>query len=100
MTVTASGGSINDFQIKDILPIELNYSTSSVMSVPSGVTVSMPPAISGQEVVWQVNGTLLQNQTVVIELITKIVSQPEEDVKNVACVIYNGAEDCDEVIIG
>jgi fimbrial isopeptide formation D2 family protein len=89
ITVTASGGNIKDFEIKDTLPDQLEYVNYTVVT-SNDTTVSLR-GIVGQIITWKVMGTLLQNQHIEIILTTRVIILPEqgEDIINVACVRDN-----------
>ncbi len=89
ITVTASGGNIKDFEIKDILPNQLEYADYSVLTA-NGTTISLQGVV-GQVITWKVTGTLLQNQKVELLLTTRVVilPAPNENIINVACVWDN-----------
>jgi fimbrial isopeptide formation D2 family protein len=98
--VTASGGNISNFQIKDTLPNQLEYVNYTVVT-SNGMTVSLQ-SVLGQLLTWNVDGTLLQNQSVVIELTTRVITLPATltGIQNIACVWYtNIQKDCDDAFI-
>jgi len=100
ITVTASGGSISGFEIKDTLPDQLEYVNYSVVT-SNGTTVSLQ-TIAGPVITWKVVGTLQQNQSVVLELTTRVISLPANITKlqNIACVRYNNVQkDCKDAFV-
>ncbi|MDR0859563.1 MAG: DUF11 domain-containing protein [Candidatus Peribacteria bacterium] len=91
ITLTASGGNLNlaNLTIKEKLPAELEY-VSYTVTTPNGATVNTP-TIAGNVVVWALNGTLSQNSSIVINLVTKVRQMPPagNTVRNVACLAKN-----------
>jgi fimbrial isopeptide formation D2 family protein len=102
ITVTASGGSIKDFEIKDKLPAELAYESYVPFKVPSGITVNPPTGTTTKIITWKVDGTLKEGETIELEVITKVVKMPvyNQKVENVACLVIAGREECDPGYIG
>ncbi|MDR0282148.1 MAG: DUF11 domain-containing protein [Candidatus Peribacteria bacterium] len=100
ITVTASGGSISGFEIKDTLPNQLEYMNYTVVT-SNGTTVSLQ-TIAGPVITWKVVGTLQQNQSVVLELTTRVISLPTNITKlqNIACVRHNNIQkDCKDAFV-
>ncbi|MDR2541050.1 MAG: isopeptide-forming domain-containing fimbrial protein [Candidatus Peribacteria bacterium] len=91
ITLTASGGNLNlaNHTIKEKLPAELEY-VSYTVTTPNGVTVNAP-TIAGNIITWALNGTLAQNNSIVINLATKVKQMPPagNTVRNVACFAKN-----------
>ena len=56
--VQANGGDIIDFSIVDKLPPELEYSSYTVKSKPSSITIKEPTGIGTKRISWEVVGTL------------------------------------------
>ena len=98
--VTASWWNVTNFTIRDILPSVLWYSWYSVTH--SGWVTVLNPTISTtlswDVVKWSVIWTLASWNYVELKLDTYAITMPNNNDphKNVACVIYEGEENCDD----
>ena len=102
--VTAKGWDITDFEIKDVMPKELEYlSWSYSGQKPNWITVTKEERTetSWDNIVhyWSVDWTLEEWKTLTIIVNTKVVKMPAswDNIINIACVIDdNNVIDCDD----
>ena len=100
--VTAEGWDVTDFEVKDYLPKVLKYEDYSVVSNPDKLTVTWPwtPVSSWNNNVytWNVRWTLMSWHKLRMEIksTVKTLVQVADDYLNVACVVDDWKEDCDE----
>jgi uncharacterized repeat protein (TIGR01451 family)/fimbrial isopeptide formation D2 family protein len=97
ITVKANSGQISNFKIKDTLPEELAYSGWSV-TAPKSVNIGNPTGTGGKTITRNVSGTLAENETIILQITTKVVKMPKPNttVKNIACLIKDNTQTCDE----
>jgi len=96
-----NGGIIEDFQfienfrIRDDVPVQLEYVSFEKIYLPNGVTISSPTVSDttseGTTVTWNVNGIVAGDEYVHIRVETKVVIMPlpGEEIKNIACLILD-----------
>lgn len=100
--ITASGWDVSGFVLQDKVPVALEYVNITPTENEDNLSIGNPtwPVLSWKYNIytWNVKWVLKSEHKLILEMTTKVVEMPtsEDDYKNVACVIKNGKENCDD----
>ena len=100
--ITANWWDVSGFTLVDKVPVALEYQNIAYSWNEDNLDIGDPvwPVLSWKYNIytWNVKWTLKAGHKLTLVMTTKVVKMPTswDDYKNVACVIKNGKEDCDD----